>query len=188
MTSAGRILIMPKGNYDASVTYEMLDLVYYNGKSWLAKKTTIGIEPSKSNSEFWHDMLDIDTIVSNKIESQNGEWIYPELLSPFETYPVEYGDARVRYRKVGSIVFIHGVVTNAEEIAKGNITPMFTIPEGYRPSNTNIQVLSQGSGMNKWLLSVSINGNVSVQRYGTTEDINIPQGTWLPIDVCYSLG
>lgn len=60
MTSAGRILIMPKGNYDESVTYEMLDLVYYNGKSWLAKKTTIGIEPSEANSEHWQDMFGLD--------------------------------------------------------------------------------------------------------------------------------
>lgn len=188
MTSAGRILIMPKGNYDSSVTYEMLDMVGHNGKSWLAKKTVVGIEPSKSNSEYWQDMVDIDAIVEEKIALQNGEWIYPDLLSPFGTYPVEYGDARVKYRKIGNIVFIHGVVQNNEEIEKGNVTPMFVIPTGYRPSETNIQILSQGSGMNKWLLSVSVNGNVSVQKYGTTEDVNIPIGTWLPIDVCYSLG
>ena len=47
MASAGRILIMPKGNYNADTQYEMLDLVYHNGTSWLAKKTTKGIEPSE---------------------------------------------------------------------------------------------------------------------------------------------
>lgn len=60
MASAGRILIMPKGAYDASVTYETLDLVYHQGVSWLAKKTVSGIEPSASNSEFWHSMFDFD--------------------------------------------------------------------------------------------------------------------------------
>ena len=60
MASAGRILIMPKGNYDSSVTYEMLDLVSYSGASWLAKKTVVGIEPSDENSEYWHNMLDFD--------------------------------------------------------------------------------------------------------------------------------
>ena len=53
MTSAGRILIMPKGNYDSSVTYEMLDLVFYNGASYIAKKTVVGIEPSAEQSEYW---------------------------------------------------------------------------------------------------------------------------------------
>ena len=57
MASAGRILIMPKGNYDASTTYEMLDLVYYNETSWLAKKTVVGIEPSDASSEYWHKVI-----------------------------------------------------------------------------------------------------------------------------------
>ena len=60
MASAGRILIMPKGNYDASATYEMLDMVYYNGTTWLAKKTAKGIEPSAANGEHWHCMLNFD--------------------------------------------------------------------------------------------------------------------------------
>lgn len=50
---AGRVLILPKGDYDASVTYEFLDLVNHNSSSWLAKKASQGIEPSDANSEFW---------------------------------------------------------------------------------------------------------------------------------------
>ena len=53
MASAGRILIMPKGDYDPSVTYETLDLVHYNSTAWLAKKVVVGVEPSDANSEYW---------------------------------------------------------------------------------------------------------------------------------------
>ena len=60
MAVAGRILIMPKGAYDESKTYEMLDLVSHNGTSWLAKKTVVGIEPSDANSEYWHNMYNAD--------------------------------------------------------------------------------------------------------------------------------
>ena len=67
MATAGRILIMPKGKYDATVTYEMLDLVYHNGTSWLAKKTVVGIEPSDANAEYWHKLVDIDAIVEQKV-------------------------------------------------------------------------------------------------------------------------
>jgi hypothetical protein len=56
MASAGRILIMPKGNYNAETQYEMLDLVYHNGTSWLAKKTAVGIEPSEASGEYWHKL------------------------------------------------------------------------------------------------------------------------------------
>ena len=45
MANAGRILILPKGEYNANSTYTMLDLVTYNGASWLAKKTATGITP-----------------------------------------------------------------------------------------------------------------------------------------------
>ena len=61
MASAGRILIMPKGDYDSSVTYEKLDLVHYNGTAWLARKTVLGIEPSDANSQYWFKFAVINT-------------------------------------------------------------------------------------------------------------------------------
>ena len=60
MADAGRILIMPKGTYDASVAYERLDLVRHNGNVWLAKTNTIGVEPTTENSEQWFDMNNTD--------------------------------------------------------------------------------------------------------------------------------
>lgn len=57
MANAGRILILPKGEYDASATYEMLDMVGYSNTSWLAKKTVAGIEPSNTNSEYWQELF-----------------------------------------------------------------------------------------------------------------------------------
>ena len=60
MASAGRILIMPKGDYNAETQYEMLDLVSHNGTSWLAKKTVKGIEPKTANKEYWQNMMGFD--------------------------------------------------------------------------------------------------------------------------------
>lgn len=77
MATAGRILIMPKGAYNASVTYEMLDLVNYNGTSWLAKKTVVGIEPNDANSEYWHNMVNIDEYLEEKL-SDYGDFIVLE--------------------------------------------------------------------------------------------------------------
>ena len=72
MASAGRILIMPKGNYDASVTYKMLDMVFHNGTSWLAKKTAVGIEPSETNSEYWHKFIELGEVLSNYLHLDGG--------------------------------------------------------------------------------------------------------------------
>jgi hypothetical protein len=58
MASAGRILILPKGNYNAEKEYEMLDLVFYGGVSWVAKKNVKGIEPTDATSEHWMKMCE----------------------------------------------------------------------------------------------------------------------------------
>lgn len=57
MAIAGRVLIMPKGAYNASTNYEILDMVSHNGTSWLAKKPSIGIEPSAVNGDYWHSLI-----------------------------------------------------------------------------------------------------------------------------------
>lgn len=57
MTSAGRILIMPKGSWNTKTEYDMLDLVEHKNRAWLAKKGCVGIEPSDANGEYWHDMF-----------------------------------------------------------------------------------------------------------------------------------
>ena len=72
MASAGRILILPKGNYNAETQYEMLDLVFHNGTSWLAKKDVKGIEPSADNSEYWFMMVDTSEIIA-RIEVLEGK-------------------------------------------------------------------------------------------------------------------
>ena len=68
---AGRILIVPRGTYDANATYEMLDLVMYNNASWLAKKTATGIEPT--NDEYWHKMADGVELVTNLTTEVEGK-------------------------------------------------------------------------------------------------------------------
>lgn len=71
MADAGRILIIPKGDYDANSTYDKLDLVKYKGSSWLAKKATAGIEPSEANAEWWQNMFDIN-IANNLTTTAEG--------------------------------------------------------------------------------------------------------------------
>ena len=51
--SAGRILLIPKGDWVNDTTYEMLDWVRHNETSWVCKKNCTGIEPSEENSENW---------------------------------------------------------------------------------------------------------------------------------------
>lgn len=70
MASAGRILIMPKGVYDANVQYEMLDMVSYNGKGFLCKQRCKGVTPVEG--AYWMVVCDlsddIETINNNIAE------------------------------------------------------------------------------------------------------------------------
>ena len=71
MASAGRILIMPKGDWSAETEYEMLDLVFHNGASWLAKKNAVGIEPREENAEYWMKMCS-STDLTGYLKTING--------------------------------------------------------------------------------------------------------------------
>lgn len=76
MTTAGRILIMAKGDYDSTKGYEMLDLVRHSGTSWLAKKEVpVGIEPSIANEEYWQNMFDAEAFVDARIEAKIAEYM-----------------------------------------------------------------------------------------------------------------
>lgn len=53
-TSAGKVLIMPKGAWASSVTYLYLDLVTHNSTKWLCvAQSCTGIEPSAQQSAYW---------------------------------------------------------------------------------------------------------------------------------------
>lgn len=51
MISAGRVLLMPKGDYNPATTYELLDLVSYQNSSYIAKGTTTGNLPT--DATYW---------------------------------------------------------------------------------------------------------------------------------------
>lgn len=61
--SAGRVLIRPSGDYDASTTYEMLDLVEYAGTSYICKQTSQGHLPT--DTAYWQVLAEPLIIVNS---------------------------------------------------------------------------------------------------------------------------
>lgn len=128
MASAGRILIIPKGTYDSSKTYEMLDLVNHNGVSWLARKTVTGIEPNEG--EYWHPLLGItiednlNTVESGKVlDARQGKIIGDKLKEIAEMTDIDYTEG-LYARKIGrqvTIYFDGYEVTGLEQGNGGNI-------------------------------------------------------------------
>lgn len=131
MASAGRILIMPKGNYNASTTYEMLDLVNHNGTSWLAKKTVVGIEPSEANSECWQSMFGFDP--SKK--ANGGAMTF--VVNPrgdshiIHTLNIEHNNDIVFYANTLSTAYIYITGIMVTNYTPNSVELKFILNEGY---------------------------------------------------------
>lgn len=52
MADAGRIVIIPKGEYKSNITYERLDAVEYNNNGYIALKTVTGITPTNDGTNW----------------------------------------------------------------------------------------------------------------------------------------
>ena len=77
MGSAGRVLIIPKGPYDSSVTYSQLDMVRYDRHTWICKKACTGVTPSES--AYW---MEIGADGLDGAPGRDGEDFNSELLDP----------------------------------------------------------------------------------------------------------
>lgn len=83
MVNAGRVGLIPKGEFDPSVKYEKLDIVSYQNKLYIAKEKEIPIGTLPTNGKYWLLSFDIDgvakktnpeiegSIISNKAPYDN---------------------------------------------------------------------------------------------------------------------
>lgn len=115
----------------------------------------------------------------------NPGWITAKLTSDFETYAANAGNT-LRYRKIGGVVYLKGVVTSKATLTGGtdNVT-ITTLPEGYRPEVQG-NFICQGSGTAIWLCTVTAAGLVRFARYRNGSAwADAPNNTWLPIDISF---
>lgn len=69
MNDAGRIGFVIRDDYDNNVQYDFLDVVYYHGNSYVAKKLTLGNIPNENN-EYWHILTAGGVRVKGDAESE----------------------------------------------------------------------------------------------------------------------
>lgn len=94
-----------------------------------------------------------------------------------------------KYRIMGRIVNVKGVVSPSEEILANTTQHVIcTLPEGYRPP-TNIYTTCEGSAGNHWLCAVTSDGNVTFSRYsaGGSEWKTVTTTTWLPFNIMFTV-
>lgn len=91
-----------------------------------------------------------------------------------------------QYKAIGEMVFVRGVVSPAAAYtSSGSLVTIATgIPAALRPPY-NMSFVCQGSGLNRWLCSITTGGAVTISRYGTTANIEVPANAWLTFAVNY---
>lgn len=128
------------------------------------------------NGTVWTDWA---SYLTNADISDSG-WKKLTLTSDFKLYT----NSSARYRKIGKLVELRGVIAPIKSISADSLTVAFTLPSGYRPSSL-VSEICQGSDSNRWLLSIEASGNAVVSRYGITGYITIPTTAWLPFHAVY---
>ena len=124
---------------------------------------------------------DGNNIVTDKVET-----ITPTFdTSHFKPYN-DYSSYKPTLKKMGKVCMVRGVISPLAEIPAGGMD-FATIPSGYRPP-FNVFTLCQGSGANKWLLTITDDtGAMNISRYSvsTWNGDPIPAGSWLPFTLTY---
>lgn len=116
--------------------------------------------------------------------SQMGEgsgWLYASLDPSF----LADINNPVQYRKKDGRVEIRGVISPSSELPAGSAS-IFTLPSGYRPTR-NVLVTEEGTGMNRWTLGISVEGEVTFSNYGSSENIPCPVAEKLSFDYSFFL-
>ena len=65
MATAGRVAIVPKGDYNSATTYKKLDMVRYKNSVYVAKKASTGVLPT--NTEYW--MHSIENVTQEQYDA-----------------------------------------------------------------------------------------------------------------------
>lgn len=91
-------------------------------------------------------------------------------------------------RRMGRLVQLAGAFKNSNDIkSTADLIKIGTVPVWARPNQT-VNVIAQGSVMNKFLLQILVNGDILMSRYGTGASYGqiIGAGSWLNIACTYS--
>ena len=96
-------------------------------------------------------------------------------------------NSNARVRKIGNIVFLQGALKN--NTAWSTHDSILTFDKKFAPSQES-RFLCQGSGLNRFLLTVRTTGICKVERYGTNQSqgITIKKGAWLNVFATWVTG
>lgn len=133
-------------------------------------------------------VFDVDFVIrARKGIIVDTEWVDLTLSDEFAVYNGT-ASRHPKYKVTGNVVTVRGIVSpkTAFDSTNDNVIIASGIPSEYRPPETQYFVC-QGSGMNRWLCTVSVAGTIGISRYGTNDHATIPTSAWLTFTVTYQI-
>ena len=133
-------------------------------------------------------VFDVDMVIrARKGIIVDAEWVDLLVTSSFVLHNGTAAN-QPKYKVTGNVVTVTGAVSPKTAFTSTTDTVMIAsgIPSAYRPKISQ-QFVCQGSGMNRWLLTITENGFLMVSRYGTTEATTVPTSAWLVFTVTYQI-
>ena len=122
------------------------------------------------------------------VNFKGDEWHDLEWSSDFSNYN-DNTIYRPQYKVCGNVVYVQGIAKANSTLTtstSSSLTLATGIPAPYRPAYAQ-HCVCQGSGMNRWLLTVGNGGTLLLSRYGTTEAGSVGTGSWLPFSFAYMI-
>jgi len=80
----GKVGVVPKGNYNGATTYDKLDIVTYNGQSYMALSTTTGNLPT--NTTYWQLLIEKPIKGTDYYTAQEKTEMEQEVITAVEAY------------------------------------------------------------------------------------------------------
>lgn len=133
-------------------------------------------------------------IATDYLQQQISDSDWTELpLQTTSTNPIGVqaytSDYKPKYRKIGNVVDLEGIVKVRSQVSASNADSTFTIgtlPSGFRPPRA-IRFFCPGHAntMEHWVLMINSNGVVTGGRYGTSSAVAITTSKALPFNATF---
>ena len=127
-----------------------------------------------------------------------GSWIEKQYDSGWKNCTLQSGFGRynstqapLQIRRIGNVVHLRGAITPTAAVTPSSetSTAVAVIDSVFRPSYAEY-VINQGSGANRFILSITPSGNIYISRYSNDTTVNkeITAGAWLNCFATWFIG
>ena len=153
-------------------------------------KTSLS-EMEQTIDDVMQSVVEEDENLQNQInaivDSLENEWIALTIADSFAAYD-GLEENKPMYKLSGHTVEVKGCVVPLAEFTSSTEKVVFAsgLPEGLCPSSIR-SFICQGSGMNRWLLTVETDGTLTISRYGVSECVAVPTTEGLSFSGTYMI-